>query len=37
MKDLVEDLVVEVLAASATIGLVCGALYATAWCMVGWF
>ena len=37
VRDLIEDLVVEVLAAGAKIGVVCGFLYATAYCMVGWF
>lgn len=37
MKDLIEDLIVEVLAASAKIGVVCGAIYCTAYALVGWF
>ena len=35
LRDLVEDLVIEVLAAGVKIGTVCGFIYATAYCMVG--
>ena len=37
MRDLIEDFIVEVLAAGVKIGTVCGFLYATAYCLVGWF
>lgn len=36
MKDLIEDLAVEILCAGVKIGIVCGSIYAMAWCMVGW-
>ena len=37
MRDVIEDLIVDVICATAKIGMTCGVLYGTAWCMVSWF